>query len=105
MSVIVDYNKQQSYGSTYEVLDLEPFAAKWEAFGFATREVDGHDIKALEEVFSAIPFQSGKPSAVICHTVKGKGVAFAENDLKWHHKSSLKDSEIKDLMQAIEDAG
>jgi transketolase len=102
---IVDYNKQQSYGSTYEVLDLEPFAAKWEAFGFATREVDGHDVKALEQVFAAAPFAAGKPSAVICHTVKGKGVAFAENNLKWHHKSSIKESEIEELMRAIEDAG
>jgi len=102
---IVDYNKQQSYGSTHEVLDLEPFAAKWEAFGFAAREVDGHDVKALERVFAATPFAAGKPSAVICHTVKGKGVAFAENNLKWHHKSSIKESEIGDLLRAIEDAG
>lgn len=105
LTAIVDYNKQQSYASTYEVLDLEPFAAKWEAFGFATREVDGHDVKALEEVFKALPFQAGKPSAIICHTVKGKGVDFAENNLKWHHKSSLKPDEIKDLMRAIGDAG
>lgn len=105
LAAIVDYNKQQSYGSTHEVLDLEPFAAKWEAFGFATREVDGHDVNALEQVFAAMPFESGRPSAVICHTVKGKGVAFAENNLKWHHKSSLKESEIEDLMRAIEDAG
>jgi len=101
---IVDYNKQQSYGSTYEVLDLEPFAAKWEAFGFATREVDGHDVNALGQVFAAAPFAPGRPSAVICHTVKGKGVAFAENNLKWHHKSSIKEGEIEDLMRAIEDA-
>jgi transketolase len=104
LTVLVDYNKQQSYGSTYEVLDLEPFAAKWEAFGFATREVDGHDVKALEEVLAALPFQSGKPSAIICHTVKGKGVDFAENNLKWHHKSSLKADEVRDLMAAIEKA-
>lgn len=102
LTVIVDYNKQQSYGSTYEVLDLEPFAAKWEAFGFATREVDGHDVRAMEEVFDALPFQGGRPSAIICHTVKGKGVSFAENNLKWHHKSSLKADEVTDLMAAIE---
>jgi transketolase len=101
---IVDYNKQQSYGSTHEVLDLEPFAAKWEAFGFATREVDGHDVKALEKLFASLPFESGRPSAVICHTVKGKGVAFAENNLKWHHKSTLKADEIQDLLGAIEAA-
>lgn len=103
--VLVDYNKHQSYGSTYEVLDLEPFAAKWEAFGFATREVDGHDVGALEKLFAGFPFEEGRPSAVICHTVKGKGVSFAEGDMKWHHKSSLKPEEIKDLIRAIGDAG
>lgn len=102
--VMVDYNKQQSYGSTYEVLDLEPFAAKWEAFGFATREVDGHDVAALERTLAKIPFQPGKPSAIICHTVKGKGVSFAENNMKWHHKSSIKENEIQELLSAIEAA-
>lgn len=101
---IVDYNKHQSYGSTHEVLDLEPFAAKWEAFGFATREVDGHDVGALEKLFAGFPFEKGRPSAVICHTVKGKGVSFAEGNMKWHHKSSIKTSEVEDLMRAIEDA-
>ena len=105
LTVLVDYNKNQSYGSTYEVLDLEPFAAKWEAFGFATREVDGHDVGALEKLLAGLPFEGGRPSAVICHTVKGKGVAFAEGDMKWHHKSSLKADEIKDLIRAIGDAG
>ncbi len=104
LTAIVDYNKQQSYGSTYEVLDLEPFAAKWEAFGFAVREVDGHDVAALERIFAALPFAKDKPSAIICHTIKGKGVAFAENNLKWHHKSSLKENEITELLRAIEDA-
>jgi len=104
LTVLVDYNKQQSYASTYEVLDLEPFAAKWEAFGFATREVDGHDVGALERTLGALPFAGGKPSAVICHTVKGKGIAFAENNLKWHHKSSIKSNEIDELLKAIEAA-
>ena len=101
---IVDYNKHQSYGTTHEVLDLEPFAAKWQAFGFATREVDGHDVGALEKLFAGFPFEKGRPSAVICHTVKGKGVSFAEGNMKWHHKSSIKTSEVEDLMRAIEDA-
>ena len=105
LTVLVDYNKNQSYGSTYEVLDLEPFADKWTAFGFATREVDGHDVGALEKLLASLPFEKGRPSAVICHTVKGKGVSFAEGDMKWHHKSSLKADEIKELIRAIGDAG
>jgi transketolase len=102
LTAIVDYNKQQSYGSTYEVLDLEPFTAKWEAFGFAAREVNGHDVHALERTFADLPFAKDRPSAVICHTVKGKGIAFAENNLKWHHKSNIKGNEIEELVRAIE---
>lgn len=102
LTAIVDYNKQQSYGSTYEVLDLEPFTAKWEAFGFAAREVNGHDVHALERTFAGLPFAKDRPSAVICHTVKGKGIAFAENNLKWHHKSNIKGNEIEELVRAIE---
>lgn len=100
--VMVDYNKQQSYGDTREVLDLEPFADKWRAFGFATEEVDGHDVPALERLLARVPFEAGRPNAIICHTVKGKGVAFAENNLKWHHKSSIKEGEIEQLLAAIE---
>ncbi len=100
--VMVDYNKQQSYSSTYEVLDLEPFADKWRSFGFNCREVDGHDVAALQQVLACAPFECAKPSAIICHTVKGKGIAFAENNLKWHHKSSVKESEVVELLKALE---
>ncbi len=101
--VMVDYNKQQSYASTYEVLDLEPFVDKWRSFGFGCREVDGHDVAALEREFARLPFERGKPSAIICHTVKGKGIGFAENNLKWHHKSNLKDSDVQEMLKALED--
>lgn len=88
---IVDYNKVQSAGPTREIQDLEPLADKWRAFNFATVEVDGHDVAALQKVFKNIPLAKGQPTAVICHTVKGKGISFAENDAKWHHQSSIKD--------------
>ncbi len=101
--VLVDYNKHQSYASTYEVLDLEPFVDKWESFGFSCREVDGHDVAALEQVLARAPFAHGKPNAIICHTIKGKGISFAENNLKWHHKSSVKDSDVQELLKALED--
>jgi transketolase len=101
---VVDYNKHQSYASTREVQDLEPFADKWRSFGFAVREVDGHDLDTLRDAFRSAPFEPGKPSAVICHTVKGKGVAFAENNMQWHHKNKVTDAEVEALLTAIEGA-
>jgi transketolase len=86
---IVDYNKLQSYGAVSDVLPLEPLVDKWRAFGFAVRECDGHDVSALRTVFSDIPFAPGQPSVVIAHTVKGRGVAFAEHNPQWHHKVSF----------------
>jgi transketolase len=100
--VMVDYNKNQSYGSTYEVMDLEPFADKWRAFGFAVAECDGHDIAAIAEALSRAGSSAGKPTAIICHTIKGRGIEFAENNLQWHHKSGLKEKEMQQLLQALE---
>jgi transketolase len=104
LTALVDYNKHQSYASTKEVQDLEPFADKWRAFGFAVREVDGHDVAALRTVLKALPFEANKPSAIICHTVKGKGASFAENNMKWHHKNKVTDQEVDALLAAIEAA-
>lgn len=87
---IVDYNKIQSAGPTREIQDLEPLLDKWRAFNFAATEVDGHDVGALQNIFRKISLSAGKPTAIICHTVKGKGLSFAENDAKWHHQSSIK---------------
>jgi transketolase len=85
--MIVDYNKIQSLGSVAEVLDLEPLAEKLKAFRWAVREIDGHDHKAIRESLSVVPFERGKPSCLIAHTVKGKGVDFMENELRWHYSS------------------
>ena len=65
-------------GPTREIQDLEPLLDKWRAFGFAAAEVDGHDVTALRALFRRLPFTSDHPNAVICHTVKGKGLPFAE---------------------------
>ena len=99
---IVDYNKLQSYGPTSEVLDLEPLADKWRSFGFAVAEVDGHDVDELRSTFETLPLRDGRPSAVICHTVKGKGIPFIENNAGWHHKSNLSAEEIAALFGALE---
>ena len=84
---IVDYNKIQSFGTVSEVLELDPLAAKWAAFRWGVREIDGHDHGQIAEALRSAPFEPGKPSVVIAHTVKGKGVSFMEDDLAWHYRS------------------
>jgi transketolase len=85
---IIDYNKIQSLGRVKDVLDLEPFADKWRAFNWNVIETDGHQHDELENAFAkAAALQTGKPSVIIAHTVKGKGVSFMEDKLLWHYKS------------------
>lgn len=84
---IVDYNKIQSFGSVAAVLDLEPFADKWRAFGWHVEELDGHDHAALHDRLARLPFAEGRPSLLLAHTTKGKGVDFMENELAWHYRS------------------
>src|SRR5215469_3735056 len=83
--VIIDRNRIQQGDFTEKTLRMEPLADRWRAFGFAVAEVDGHDPSALMERFRALPIEKGRPSCVIAHTVKGKGVSFAENQPAWHH--------------------
>jgi transketolase len=96
---IVDYNKIQSLGRVKDVLDLEPLAAKWGAFGWATREVDGHDLKALEATLAEVPFEENRPSCVVAHTVKGKGVSFMEDNLQWHYTAPKGEELIRALAE------
>ncbi len=102
LTVLIDYNKLQSYGPTSEVQDLEPLADKWRAFGFEVGEVDGHDVTALQRVFTELPLAAARPSVVICHTVKGKGVAHIEHVAGWHHKSRISADELAALYDALE---
>lgn len=97
--VIIDYNKIQSLGTVKEVLDLEPLAAKWQAFGWAVREIDGHNVQEIERAMTAVPFEAGKPTCVVAHTVKGKGVSFMENKLLWHYRSPNHDEMAKALAE------
>jgi len=99
--VFIDYNKMQSYGSTSDVLDLEPLKSKWESFGFETVEIDGHDISALESLMEVLPLHKSRPSTVICHTVKGKGFGIASGNPDWHHKSRLSSAEVQDLTRDL----
>lgn len=104
LTALIDYNKQQSYGSTFEVCDLEPLADKWAAFGFAVEEVDGHSLNALRSVLARLPLKPLKPSAIICHTVKGKGIPIAEGNPEWHHKSKITEEDARMLLEALETA-
>jgi len=83
---IIDFNKWQATGRSEEVLALNPLADKWRAFGWSAYEVDGHDMAALVKLLSNVPDGSGKPVAIIAHTVKGKGVSFMEDDNNWHYR-------------------
>jgi len=102
LTAIIDYNKIQSAGPTREIQDLEPLADKWRAFGFVPREIDGHDVGALRAAFRQLPLAADKPSAIICHTVKGKGIPFAENDPNWHHKAKLSADTVSQMYGALE---
>jgi transketolase len=98
---IVDYNKIQSFGAVSEVMELAPLADKWRAFRWAVREIDGHDHAQIESTLRRVPFEPGKPSVIIAHTTKGKGVGFMENKLAWHYKSP----NAEQLVQALEELG
>lgn len=100
--VMVDYNKLQSYGLSSEVLNLEPLIDKWISFGFLVREVDGHDIAALERLLALVPLNNHQPTAIICHTIKGRGLPFAEGQAEWHHKSGIKTEEIAAMYACLE---
>jgi transketolase len=98
---IVDFNKIQSFGTVAEVLELEPLADKWRAFRWAAREIDGHDLEAIAGAFAAVPFERGRPSVIVAHTVKGKGVSFMENELAWHYKAP----DVAQLVRALAEIG
>ncbi len=100
---VIDYNKLQSYGPTDYVLPLEPLADKWRSFGFAVEELNGHDVAALRRALRQVPLVAGKPTAIICHTVKGKGLPAAESNADWHHKNKLTDKELDAIRVAVGD--
>jgi transketolase len=84
---IIDYNKLQSLRTVDETLRLEPLHSKFEAFGWDVREVDGHDHGALIDALETAALTTGKPTMLIAHTVKGKGVSFMENKVEWHYRN------------------
>jgi len=95
LAIFIDFNKWQATGRSEQVLALNPLADKWRAFGWNATEVDGHDMAALVRLMDHLPDGSGKPVAVIAHTVKGKGVSFMEDDNNWHYRIPTADEVLK----------
>ncbi len=100
---IIDYNKLQSLTTVANTLGLEPLAEKFRAFGWAVQELDGHDHDLLSKSLGSLPWTSGRPSVLIAHTVKGKGVSFMENKVEWHYKSPTKE-QLEQALSEIDDA-
>jgi transketolase len=86
LTLIIDSNKLESLDLVSNILSIEPLAERLKSFGFAVKEINGNDTHQLMAAFSTLPFKSSKPSAIIAHTIKGKGVDFMEGVPKWHHR-------------------
>jgi transketolase len=84
LTAIVDHNKISQSGPVAEIVAIDPLADKWRAFGWEVREIDGHDMGDVVDTLDALPLHPDRPTALIAHTVKGKGVSFAENTYLWH---------------------
>lgn len=92
LTAIVDANKISQSGRVADIIGVEPLADKWRAFGWEVREIDGHNMGEVVDALDGVPFNTERPSAIIAHTVKGKGVSFAEDTYVWH--SNNVDEEI-----------
>lgn len=85
--VIIDNNKLQGLGECNQIIDLEPFEKKWQAFGWNVKRINGHNFKEILNALKKIPFGKNKPNIIIADTIKGKGISFMENKCEWHYKS------------------
>ena len=100
---IIDYNKMQSLTTVENTLNLEPFTDKLHSFGWSVREVDGHNHSELYNVFMKTPYDKDKPSIILAHTIKGKGVSFMENKVEWHYFSPDSNQLSKALLELEDD--
>ncbi|MBD3164914.1 transketolase [Candidatus Woesearchaeota archaeon] len=105
---ILDNNNLQIDGFNEEVMNIKPIREKWEAFGWHTMEIDGHDFNQIKEALDKADSIKGKPTMIICHTIKGKGICCMENKAEWHGKACTPEELkgcLKDLDQGINDDG
>jgi transketolase len=87
LTAIIDYNKIQGMGAVKDILALEPLVTKWESFGWAVKEVNGHNLGQVLDTLKNVPMLGCKPTCIIAHTIKGKGVSFMEGETLWHYRS------------------
>jgi transketolase len=97
---IIDYNKWQATGKSDQIMQLSPLKEKWEAFGWQAYEIDGNSFDDILSSFSKIPEKPGKPTVIIAHTVKGKGISFMEDDNNWHYRIPT-DEELEKVKQEL----
>ena len=98
---MVDLNKQQAFGYTRDVVNMDPMTERWRAFGWDVHDVDGHDVAGLEKTIAALDIKNGPPHVLVCRTTFGKGVSFMESKIKWHYWP-MNDEEFKAAMSDVE---
>ncbi len=103
LTAILDYNKIQQSGHVSDMLALEPVLDKWQAFGWAVREIDGHDMDEIVTALDTLPYATDRPSLIIAHTVKGKGTSFTEDTYLWHN-NMVPDDIFKQAMAELGEA-
>jgi transketolase len=101
LCIVIDFNKWQATGRSREVMALDPLADKWRSFGWHVHEVDGHDMAKLLETLHSFPSAHQKPTAIVAHTIKGKGVSFMEDDNNWHYRIPTAD-EVKQAKRELQ---
>ncbi len=99
LCAILDYNGFQIDGATKDIMGLEPMVAKWQAFGWHTIEIDGHDMCQILAAYEEAKKIKGKPTVIIAHTIKGKGVSFMENIVDFHGRAPTKEEALKALKE------
>ena len=87
LTAIIDYNKWQATGRSQDVMALEPLAKKWEAFGWHTQQINGHDFDSIIKALNSARSETKKPSVIVADTIKGKGISFMEDDNNWHYRT------------------
>lgn len=101
LCMIIDYNKIQSFGNTNDVMRLESLTEKLEAFNCHVIEIDGHNHHEIKASLNSFVNEKEKPTVIIAHTIKGKGVSFMENELLWHYKSPSEEQYNEAIKEVI----